>query len=95
MPPIDLARLRARTAALAERFADPAATVTAVRQLLDEYADRSHRSSPRVASRSLGYSFKVSLPVLRAIMAALRGPARANPPAAMATNIATLEFMPA
>jgi hypothetical protein len=83
MPPIDLTRLRARTAALAERFADPAATTTAVHQMLDDYADRSHRSSPRVAGRSLGYSFKVSPPVLRAIVMALRGPAQANPPAAM------------
>jgi hypothetical protein len=84
MPPINLPHLRARTAALAERFADPAATAAAVRQLLDDYADRSHRSSPRVASRSLAYSFKVSPPVLRAVVAALRGPAQANPAAAMA-----------
>jgi hypothetical protein len=84
MPPIDLARLRVRTSALTERFADPAATATTVRQLLDDYSDRTHRPSPRVASRSLGYSFKVSLPVLRAVMAALRGPAQANPPAALA-----------
>src|SRR5260370_18156023 len=83
MPPIELTRLRARTAALAERFADPAATATAVRQMLDDYADRSHRPSPHVASRSLGYSFKVAPPVLRAIVTALRGPAQASPPAAM------------
>jgi hypothetical protein len=83
MPPIDLSRLRARTAALAERFADPAATAAAVRQMLDDYADRSHRPSPRVASHSLGYSFKVAPPVLRAIIMALRGPAQANPTAAM------------
>ena len=79
MPPIDLPRLRARTAALAERFSDPAAAANAIRQLLDDYADRAHRPSPRVASRSLGYSFKVSIPVLRAVMAALRGPAAASP----------------
>ncbi len=85
MPPIDLKRLHARTAALAEHFDDPAATATAVRRLLDDYADRSHRPSPHVASRSLGYSFKVSLPVLRAAMAALLGPAQANPAAALAT----------
>ncbi len=84
MPPIDLPRLRARTAALAERLADPAAAALAVRQLLDDYADRSLRSSPRVASRSLGYSFRVSPPVLRAVVAALRGPALADPPAALA-----------
>ena len=84
MPPIDLARLRARTSTLAERFDDPAATASAVRHLLDDYSDRTHRPSPRVASRSLGYSFKVAAPVLRAMMAALRGPAEANPPAALA-----------
>src|SRR5216684_1104844 len=83
MPPIDLPRLRARTALLAERFADPAATATAVRHMLDDYSDRSHRSSPRVASRSLGRSFKVSRPVLRAIVMALRAPAQANPAAAL------------
>ena len=85
MPPIDLPRLRARTAALTERFEDSAATALAVRRLLDDYADRSHRPSPRVASRSLGYSFKVSPPVLRAIAMALRRPAQANPAAAMDT----------
>ena len=65
MPPIDLARLRPRIAALAEGFDDPAATAQGVRRLLDDYADRTHRPSARVASRSLGYSFKVSPPVLR------------------------------
>ena len=40
MAPIDLARLRARTTALAVRFADPPAAAAAVRQLLDDYADR-------------------------------------------------------
>jgi len=83
MPPIDLARLRARTAAIAERFAEPAAAANAVRQMLDDYSDRSHRASPRVASRSLGYSFKVSPPVLRAIVMALRAPATASPAAAL------------
>src|SRR4051812_45214916 len=82
MPPIDLTRLRARTATLAEHFDDPAATAAVVRQMLDDYADRSHRPSPRVASRSLGYRFKVAPPVLRAIVMALRGPAQANTAAA-------------
>jgi len=84
MPPIDLTRLRARTTALAERFADATATASAVRQLLDDYADRTHRPSPRVASRSLGYSFKVAPPVLRAVITALRGPTLANPAVATA-----------
>ena len=84
MPAIDLARLRPRIAALAEGFDDPAATAVGVRRLLDDYADRTHRPSPRVASRSLGYSFKVPAPVLRAIVTALRGPAQANPAVALA-----------
>jgi hypothetical protein len=84
MTAIDLARLRPRTAALAEGFADPAATATGVRQLLDDYADRTRRPSPRVASRSLGYGFRAPPPVLRALLAALRAPAQANPVAALA-----------
>jgi hypothetical protein len=79
VPPIDPIHLRARTAALAERFADPAAAAAGVRRLLDDYADRTHRASPRVAASGLANSFKAPAPVVRAIVLALREPVRADP----------------
>lgn len=84
MSPIQLARLRASTAALADQFADTPATARAVRQLLDDYADRTHRASPRVVSNSISNAFKTPAPVVRAIVVALRGPAQDNPAAALA-----------
>jgi hypothetical protein len=47
-----------------------------VRTLLDDYADRTHRTSPRLAGRALANTFKTPAPVVRAIISALRGPLR-------------------
>lgn len=84
MPPIDPAVLRTRTHALAGQLANPAAAAAGVRALLSDYADRSHRASPRVATSQVDNAYKTAPPVLRAIVAALRAPARANPPATLA-----------
>ena len=84
MPPIDPAVLRARTHALVGRLVDPAAAAAGVRALLSDYADRTHRASPRVSTSQVENTFKTSPPVLRAIVAALREPARANPTATLA-----------
>jgi 3-methyladenine DNA glycosylase AlkD len=83
MPPIDPARLRSRTEALAAQFNDAPAAARAVRRLLDEYADRTHRASPRLASSAAGLVYKTAPPVVRAIAAALRTPALADPLAAL------------
>lgn len=66
----------------------PAKLAAAVRALLDDYADRAHRPSPRVATSAVENSYKVPAPVLRAVVTALREPARANP-------TALLEALPA
>jgi 3-methyladenine DNA glycosylase AlkD len=84
LPPIDPALLRARTLALAGQLANPPAAAAGVRSLLSDYADRTHRASPRVATSQVDNAYKTSPPVLRAIIAALREPAKANPAAALA-----------
>jgi hypothetical protein len=83
MPPIDPASLRARTAALVAQFADPAAAAVSLRRLLDDYADRTHRLSPRMVASAGGFAYKTPPPVVRAIAVALRTPALADPLAAL------------
>jgi hypothetical protein len=84
MPPIDPTVLRARTAALAGQMTDPAAAAAGVRRLLENYADLTHRPSPKVATSAAANEYKVPAPVMRAIVNALRGPAQANPRAGLA-----------
>ena len=84
MPPIDPAHLRTRTDALAAQFEDTAGLAAGLRRLLDDYADRTHRPSPRVITSSVDNAYKAPGPVVRAIVTALRPPARANPAAALA-----------
>ncbi len=84
MPPIDPARLRTRTDALAAQFGDAGRLAAGLRNLLDDYADRTHRPSPRVVTSSVDNAYKVPGPVVRAIVTALRPPAQASPDAALA-----------
>ncbi len=84
MPPIDPAVLRQRTSALAAQLDDPPRLAASVRQLLDDYADRTYRASPRVVTSAQNNKLKVPGPVLRAIVAALREPLRADPPQGLA-----------
>jgi 3-methyladenine DNA glycosylase AlkC len=83
MPPIDPAALRERAAAIAERYDQPAILARGVRLLLEDYADRTHRPSPKIVTSGTSNSFKVPGPVLRALSAALRRPARAAGPQAL------------
>ncbi len=83
MPPIDPAVLKARAAALAAQFDTPAAVAAGVRALLDDYADRTHRPSPKVAASHVENAYKTPPPVVRTVVAALRGPAQAQPAAAL------------
>jgi hypothetical protein len=84
MPPIDPAVLRARTAALAGQMGDTAAAAAGVRRLLEHYADRTHRASPKVATSAADNEYKTPAPVVRAIVNALRAPAQADPQAGLA-----------
>jgi hypothetical protein len=84
LPPIDPARLRTRTEALAASFEDAGRLAAGVRNLLDDYADRTHRPSPRVVTSSVDNAYKAPGPVVRAIVTALRPAALARPEAALA-----------
>jgi len=84
VPPIDPAVLRSQTTALAARLGEPRAAAAGVRALLDDYADRSHRPSPRLVGSEVENAYKTPGPVLRAVVSALRDPARADPTAALA-----------
>ena len=70
MPPIDLPTLRARAAAIAEKFSDPPALLAAVHSLLEDYADRSHRASPKLTDSSPQNTLKTPMPVVRAVITA-------------------------
>jgi hypothetical protein len=83
MPPIDPTALRARTAAIVAQFAEAKAAALSVRRLLDDFADRTHRLSPRMVSSAGGFAYKTAAPVVRAIAVALRPPALADPLAAL------------
>jgi hypothetical protein len=62
---------------------NPAALAAAVRTLLNDYADRTYRASPRVATSVVDNLFRTPAPVLRAIVSALREPVRAQAQAAL------------
>lgn len=82
--PIDPSLLRSRAAALTEQVYDPPALAASVRALLDDYADRAHRASPRLSEGGLAKAYKAPAPVVRAIVTALRGFAQASPHATLA-----------
>lgn len=77
--PIDPVQLRARAKAIAALLGEPAACELAIHRLLDDYADRTRRVSPRLADSMPANSLNVPPPVMRAVIAALRGPAQASP----------------
>jgi hypothetical protein len=81
--PIDPVALRARVAKLAERVYDPPGLAAAVRSLLDDYADRTHRVSPQLAATALVNAYRTPAPVVRAIIYTLRNLAQASPHAAL------------
>lgn len=81
---IDPVVLRARTTEIAARLVNPAACAAAVRRLLEDYTDRTHRLSPRLAESRPDANRWTPAPVTRAILAALRKPALASPADALA-----------
>ncbi len=78
---IDPAVLRAQTAALTELTGQPPLLAAKVHELLDDYADRTYRASPRLIGNHPASALKTPAPVLRAIIVALRGFALASPSA--------------
>lgn len=81
MPIIDPAALRARANALAELTGQPPLLAAKVHELLDDYADRTYRASPRLIGNHPASALKTPTPVLRAIVIALRDFAVASPSA--------------
>lgn len=79
--PIDPAALRVQTDALKNFVNEPPTLALKVRGLLDDYADRAHRPSPRLAGNRPTSSLKTPAPVLRAISLALREATRGSPTA--------------
>ena len=67
MPAINLARLRSQTAQLSEDFEDPKAFIHALHDLLDLYAERTHRPGQSGTPPPLIKSYSVPKPVLRQI----------------------------
>lgn len=83
MPPIDPAVLRERVNAIAGKFPDAAEVAAKTRALLDDYADRSYRASPRLSSTVLDNTYRAPAPVVRALAMALRSPMQNQAPAAL------------
>jgi hypothetical protein len=77
--PIDPAQLRARTVEIAARLDHPSECEAAIHRLLDDYADRTRRVSPRLADSMPSNWLKVPAPVMQAVITALRRPAQASP----------------
>lgn len=71
MPAIQLGRLKIQAARLAEEHARPAAFVTNLENLLDFYADRTHRSGQSGTPHPLLPAYNVPAPVLRQVLAEL------------------------
>jgi hypothetical protein len=79
MPPIDPLILRDRAASVADPFPEALGVASKVRAVLDDYADRLHRMSPRLTSRAVDNAYRAPPPVARAIVAALREVILAHP----------------
>lgn len=83
MPPINPPTLRAQATALTEKFHTAPACAVAVRRLLDDYADRSHRLSPRLKANEVSRAYKTPPPVVREVVLALTPPVRHAPAAGL------------
>lgn len=83
MPAIQLARLRLQAAQVAASFYEPPLLVRQLHDLLDFYADRTHKPGQAGAPAPLIRPYHAPKPVLRHVTAELAGPAAADPPAAL------------
>lgn len=71
MPAIQLGRLKIQAARLASDYAQPAAFVSSLENLLDFYADRTHRPGQSGTPHPLMPAYNVPAPVLRMVIAEL------------------------
>ncbi len=83
MPAIQLGRLKLQAARLADDFVQPAAFVSNLDNILDFYADRTHRSGQSGTPHPLLPAYNVPAPVLRQVVAELAPLVKANPQAGL------------
>ena len=79
MPAINLPRLKAQAAELAELYDQPARFVHQLSGVLEYYADRTHRPSPSGAEQTIIPAYRVPAQVLDRIAATLSKPAKMDP----------------
>ncbi|MEW5870289.1 MAG: DNA alkylation repair protein [Chloroflexota bacterium] len=84
MPAIQPVRLKQHAAQLAEKFADPAALVRGLHEMLEFYAERTRRPGQSGKPGPLAMAYKVHPPVLRQVYQELAPRASAAPEQALA-----------
>lgn len=84
MPAIQLERLHRQAAELVEWYLQPEKFVLALRDMLEFYADRTHRRGQGGKSALAIKTYKVPVPVTRRILHELSLPLKADPGAALA-----------
>jgi 3-methyladenine DNA glycosylase AlkD len=77
--PLDPTRLRARAAEAAAKLVSPPECAAAIHKLLADHADLTRRTSLKTPDSAPANELKTPVPVLRAVVAALRKPAQAAP----------------
>ncbi len=83
MPAIQPARMKIQVASLVEKMRQPEAFIRSMHNLLDLYADRTHRPGQSGEPPALLASYKTPPPVFRQIIREIDPLARADPPAAL------------
>jgi len=84
MPAIQLGKLKAQAAHLAEHFHQPKAFVHHFTDLLEFYADRTQRPNPLGTPRPVVPSYDAPKPVLQRVLFELQTPSQQDPQAALA-----------
>ncbi len=84
MPAIQLARLRQQTTQIALQIEHPASAISTIHEILDLYADRTHRPGQSGEPPPLIEAFNVPKPVLRQILRELEPEAKDKPEASLA-----------
>jgi hypothetical protein len=79
MPAIQLARLKLQAGRLRDVFSQPAAFARALRQVLESYADYTHRPGQSGEPPPIIHTYNVPAPVLRLILQEISPLARAEP----------------
>jgi len=86
MPAIQLARLKIKSSHLAKSFINPPAFITELHQMLDFYADRTHRPGQAGEPPPLVQAYHVPQPVLKQILSELKPIIITDPEAALALS---------